>query len=110
MLQAWVRRAWIHIQLSDFKLAMLDLNHALELEPRNYIAFFALGVTMEATQPPQLAIKAYKKALEYYPQMQKLQKRLEVKQIALNEKNHPLSPSPPPKRLVQETALKSFYI
>lgn len=32
---------------------------------------------MEATQRPQLALKAYKQALEYYPQMQKLQKRVE---------------------------------
>ncbi|WP_208436311.1 hypothetical protein [Bartonella phoceensis] len=73
---AWIRRAWIHIQMSDFKLAMLDLNHALELEPRNYMAFFELGVTMEATERPKLAIKAYEKVLEYYPQMQKLQKRI----------------------------------
>ncbi|WP_409361078.1 tetratricopeptide repeat protein [Bartonella heixiaziensis] len=76
--EAWVRRAWIHIQLSDFKLAMLDLNHALKLEPRNYIAFFELGVTMEATERPQLAIKAYEKALEYYPQMQKVQTRIQM--------------------------------
>ncbi|WP_336293970.1 tetratricopeptide repeat protein [Bartonella sp. CB169] len=76
--EAWVRRAWIHIQLSDFKLAMLDLNHALELEPRNYIAFFELGVTMEATEHPHLALKAYQTALDYYPQMQKLQKRIEI--------------------------------
>ncbi|GAA5100627.1 tetratricopeptide repeat protein [Bartonella acomydis] len=76
--EAWLRRAWIHIQLSDFKLAMLDLNQALELEPRNYNAFFALGVTMEATERPELALKAYTKALEYYPQMQKLQKRIET--------------------------------
>ncbi|EJF98035.1 hypothetical protein MEI_00957 [Bartonella vinsonii subsp. arupensis Pm136co] len=75
--EAWVRRAWVHIQLSDFKLAMLDLHHALTLEPRNYLAFFELGVTMEATQRPQLALKAYQQALEYYPQMQKLQKRVE---------------------------------
>ncbi|WP_317993782.1 tetratricopeptide repeat protein [Bartonella gliris] len=76
--EAWVRRAWIHIQLSDFKLAMLDLNHALKLEPRNYIAFFELGVTMEATERPKLAIKAYEKALEYYPQMRKVQKRIQI--------------------------------
>ncbi|WP_332065727.1 tetratricopeptide repeat protein [Bartonella sp. CB189] len=75
--EAWVRRAWVHIQLSDFKLAMLDLNHAIELEPRNYIAFFELGIIMEATDRPHLAIKAYEKALYYYPQMQKLQKRVE---------------------------------
>ncbi|WP_245407064.1 tetratricopeptide repeat protein [Bartonella tribocorum] len=76
--EAWVRRAWIHIQLNDFKLAMLDLNHALELEPRNYIAFFELGITMEATERPELALKAYETALNYYPQMQRLQKRIEA--------------------------------
>ncbi|WP_208442353.1 tetratricopeptide repeat protein [Bartonella raoultii] len=76
--EAWIRRAWIHIQLSDFKLAMLDLQHALELEPRNYMAFFELGVTMEATERPELALKAYEKALEYYPQMQKLQERVDA--------------------------------
>ncbi|MBX4336475.1 tetratricopeptide repeat protein [Bartonella raoultii] len=75
--EAWVRRAWIHIQLSDFKLAMLDLNQALTLEPRNYMAFFELGVAMEATERPELALKAYKTALEYYPQMQRIQKRVE---------------------------------
>lgn len=75
--EAWIRRAWIHIQLSDFKLAMLDLHHALNLEPRNYMAFFELGVTMEATERPKLALKAYEKALEYYPQMQRLQERVE---------------------------------
>ncbi|MET3560604.1 hypothetical protein ABID39_001310 [Bartonella japonica] len=76
--EAWVRRAWIHIQLSDFKLAMIDLHHALQLEPRNYMAFFELGITMEATERPHLALKAYEKALEYYPQMHNLQKRIEV--------------------------------
>ncbi|WP_375658668.1 tetratricopeptide repeat protein [Bartonella sp. MR30HLJHH] len=76
--EAWVRRAWIHIQLNDFKLAMLDLNHALELEPRNYIAFFELGVTMEATERPKLALKAYEAALEYYPQMRRIQKRVQA--------------------------------
>ncbi|WP_455476308.1 tetratricopeptide repeat protein [Bartonella sp. B17] len=74
--EAWIRRAWIHIQLSDFKLAMLDINHAINLEPRSYVAFWELGIIMEATEHPQLAIKAYETALHYYPQMQKLQKRL----------------------------------
>ncbi len=34
---------WIHIPLNDFKLTLLDLNHALELESRNDSAFFELG-------------------------------------------------------------------
>lgn len=76
--EAWIRRAWIHIQLNDFKLAMLDLNHALELEPRNYITFFELGIAMEATERPELALKAYETALGYYPQMQRIQRRIEA--------------------------------
>ncbi|WP_375608172.1 MULTISPECIES: tetratricopeptide repeat protein [unclassified Bartonella] len=76
--EAWTRRAWIHIQLNDFKLALLDLNHALELEPRNYSAFFELGVTMEATERPKLALKAYETALDYYPQMRRIQKRVQA--------------------------------
>nr|WP_244392202.1 hypothetical protein [Bartonella clarridgeiae] len=76
--EPWVRRAWIHIQLSDFKLAMIDLSHALKLEPRNYIALFELGIIMEATDRPHLAIKAYETALTLYPQMQLVQKRLDV--------------------------------
>lgn len=74
--EAWVRRAWVHIQMSDFKLAMFDLSHALKLEPRNYLAYFELGLTMEATDRIELAIKAYEMALHYYPQMRKLQKRI----------------------------------
>ncbi|GAB5039069.1 hypothetical protein AT248_07665 [Bartonella henselae] len=58
-------------------LPCLTVTHALKREPRNYIAFFELGITMEATQPPKLALKAYETALEYYPQMQKVQKRIE---------------------------------
>ncbi|MCZ2328863.1 tetratricopeptide repeat protein [Bartonella sp. F02] len=74
--EAWVRRAWVHIQLSDFKLAMFDLSQALQLEPRNYIAYFELGIIMESTQRFSLAIKAYETALHYYPQMRSLQKRI----------------------------------
>ncbi|WP_245262460.1 hypothetical protein [Bartonella koehlerae] len=33
---------------------------------------------MEATQPPKFAFKAYERALEYYPQMQKLKKHFNV--------------------------------
>ncbi|OPB32200.1 hypothetical protein [Bartonella sp. AR 15-3] len=75
--EPWVKRAWIHIQLSDFKLAMFDLSHALRLEPRHYIAFLELGIIMEETNRPHLAIKAYETALSFYPQMQFLHRHLD---------------------------------
>nr|CBI78330.1 conserved hypothetical protein [Bartonella rochalimae ATCC BAA-1498] len=75
--EPWVKRAWLHIQLSDFKLAMFDLFQALTLEPRHYIAFIELGIIMEETNRPHLAIKAYETALSFYPQMEFLHQRLD---------------------------------
>ncbi len=44
----------------------------------SYVAYFELGVIMEATEHPELGFKAYEKALDDTPQMQKLQKRIEA--------------------------------
>ncbi|WP_330168092.1 hypothetical protein [Bartonella grahamii] len=33
---------------------------------------------MEATEHPELALKAYKTALNYYPQMRRIQKRVQA--------------------------------
>ncbi|MFT4347289.1 tetratricopeptide repeat protein [Bartonella ancashensis] len=76
--EVWTRRAWVHIQLNNFKHALLDLKRALLLEPRNYIAYFQLGLVMEATERPHLAIKAYETALSYYPKMEEVQKRVGI--------------------------------
>ncbi len=48
------------------------------MPPCNYSAFFELGVIMEATERPELALKAYETALGDTPQMHKLQKRIEA--------------------------------
>lgn len=74
--EGWVRRAAVHMQLNDLKLAMVDLHQSLRLEPRNYNALFLVGSIMEMTQRRQLALKAYEDALKYYPQMQRAQNRV----------------------------------
>lgn len=74
--EGWMRRAAVHLQLNDFKLAMLDLHQSLKLEPRNYNALMLVGSIMEMTGRKELALQAYEKVLEYYPQMRRAQIRV----------------------------------
>lgn len=74
--EGWARRAAVHMQLNDLKLAMTDLQHCLALEPRNYNALFLVGSILEMTGRNSLALKAYEDALKIYPQMRRAQKQL----------------------------------
>lgn len=74
--EGWMRRAAVHMQLNDLKLAMFDLHEALKLEPRNYNALALVGSIMEMTGRKELALKAYEDALVYYPQMRRAQERV----------------------------------
>lgn len=74
--EGWMRRAAVHMQLNDLKLAMFDLHEALQLEPRNYNALALVGSIMEMTGRKELALKAYEDALVYYPQMRRAQERV----------------------------------
>lgn len=74
--EGWARRAAVHMQLNDLKLAMTDLQQCLTLEPRNYNALFLVGSILEMTGRNKLAFKAYEDALKIYPQMRRAQKQL----------------------------------
>ncbi|CAM1627678.1 tetratricopeptide repeat protein [Bartonella apihabitans] len=74
--EGWARRAAVHVQLNDLKLAMSDLHRSLSLEPRNYNALFLVGSILEMTGRNKLALHAYEDALKIYPQMQRAQKRV----------------------------------
>lgn len=81
--EGWMRRASIHIQMNDIILAALELNMVLQYEPRQFNAMVQLGGIFEITDHPLMALDMYNKALDIYPQMIKLQKRV----IDLLEKN-----------------------
>ena len=74
--EGWARRAAVHVQLNDLKLAMSDLQRSLALEPRNYNALFLVGSILEMTGRNKLALHAYEDALKIYPQMQRAQKHV----------------------------------
>jgi len=74
--EGFMRRASVHIQQNDLGAALLDLNEVLQREPRHYNAIMQLGMVMEMLENPQKAIRLYEKALEFYPQFIRLQRRL----------------------------------
>lgn len=74
--EGWMRRASLHIQMNDLTLAVIELNQALKYEPRHYNAMAQLGLVMEMTGRRNQALKAYYQALESYPQMLRVQKRI----------------------------------
>lgn len=54
--------------------ALDDLAHALDLQPKNYVALTNLGNILERMQQAPAALKAYQDALAIYPFYEPAQK------------------------------------
>ncbi|HEY6670648.1 MAG TPA: tetratricopeptide repeat protein [Methyloceanibacter sp.] len=65
--EAWHRRATVHYMQKDYELALADLRHALDIDPKHYKAINDLGVVLEALGVKKEALQAYRKALEINP-------------------------------------------
>jgi tetratricopeptide (TPR) repeat protein len=65
--EAWHRRATVHYLQKDYELALADLRHALDIDPKHYKAINDLGVVLEALGAKKEALQAYRKALEINP-------------------------------------------
>jgi tetratricopeptide (TPR) repeat protein len=65
--EAWHRRATVHYLQKDYELALADLRHALDIDPKHYKAINDLGVVLEALGAKKEALQAYSKALEINP-------------------------------------------
>jgi tetratricopeptide (TPR) repeat protein len=65
--EAWHRRATVHYMQKDYELAVADLRHALNIDPKHYKAMSDLGVVLEALGAKKEALQAYRKALEVNP-------------------------------------------
>lgn len=76
--EGWMRRASVHLMTNDIALSMVEMQRVLQLEPRHYNAMLQLGAVMEMTDRPGQALKAYEKALEFYPQMRSAQRRIQA--------------------------------
>jgi tetratricopeptide (TPR) repeat protein len=65
--EAWHRRATVHYLQKDYELALADLRHALNIDPKHYNAINDLGAVLQALGAKKEALQAYRKALEVNP-------------------------------------------
>lgn len=75
--EAWNKRATVHFLLDDYGSSIGDIRQTLALEPRHFGALSGLGLIFEAMDRNEAAIRAFKRALEVNPQLDKVRESLE---------------------------------
>ncbi len=67
--EAWNRRASLYYVLKRYDAAMIDIDKALDLEPRNFGAWVGKGMILFAQNKSDEAIVAFKQALAINPNL-----------------------------------------
>jgi tetratricopeptide (TPR) repeat protein len=75
--EAWRQRAAVHYLQKDYELALADLKHALDLDPKHYKAINDLGIVLEAMGSKKEALEAYRKALAVNPFLDETRRAVE---------------------------------
>ncbi|MEL7030111.1 MAG: tetratricopeptide repeat protein [Pseudomonadota bacterium] len=68
--EGWARRAAVRVEREDLEGAIADLERALELEPRHFGAYFALGGVFVMLGEDKAAYAAFTDALKINPQLE----------------------------------------
>lgn len=68
-LEGWNKRAMVHFLRKDYEHSLGDLRHVLALEPRHFRAIHGLGLILQEFGEKKSALKAFRKVLEVYPQL-----------------------------------------
>lgn len=64
---AWNQRATLHYTLGNYRKAIADINHVLELEPRHFGALAGLAAILGERGSEAMALKAWERYLDIYP-------------------------------------------
>ena len=76
--EAWNRRASLYYLLKRYDAAMIDIEKALELEPRNFGAWVGKGMTLHAQNKSDEAIAALNQALAINPHLQAVKDEIKL--------------------------------
>lgn len=71
--EGWNRRATVHFLMNNYAKSMADIEKTLELEPRHFGALSGMGMILMTYEKKELALKAYRKALDIHPMMRDVQ-------------------------------------
>jgi tetratricopeptide (TPR) repeat protein len=75
--EAWNQRANALYLMGDAIRSMLDIGETLKREPRHYGAMMGLGMILRQQGDDKAAMKAFRKALEIYPQFDAVKKAVD---------------------------------
>lgn len=75
--EAWNQRANALYLMGDPIRSMLDIGETLKREPRHYGAMMGLGMILRQQGDDKAAMKAFRKALEIYPQFDAVKKAVD---------------------------------
>lgn len=67
--EGWNQRATAHFLLGNYGHSMRDIEHALALEPRHFVAMAGLGLILDRIGNKAGALQVYRRALELHPHM-----------------------------------------
>ncbi len=79
--EAWNKRAMVRFHGENIDGAMADLEHALKIDPRHFVALSGLGAILSKAGLDKRALDAYRRALDVYPQQPEIKKSVEKLQI-----------------------------
>lgn len=79
--EGWNRRALVRFHAENIDGAMSDLERALKIEPRHFVALSGLGAILTKSGYDKRALDAYRRALDLYPQQPDIKKSVEKLQI-----------------------------
>lgn len=75
--EAWNQRANALYLMGDSIRSMLDIGETLKREPRHYGAMMGLGMILRQQGDDKAAMKAFRKALDIYPQFDAVKKAVD---------------------------------
>jgi tetratricopeptide (TPR) repeat protein len=86
--EGWNKRATVEFAMGDYDASIADIEHTLALEPRHFGALSGLGQIYLALNRKDLALKAFRAALDINPRLAGL--REAIKQLEKDVKGDPI--------------------